>query len=54
MSGVIKQKVRSALCDEDKLDAFNKALYQGKRVVYNKDGGEIEIESAARTHHGDI
>lgn len=29
-------------------------MYDGKRVVYNKDGGQIEIESAARTHHGDI
>ena len=27
MSNVIKQKVRSALCDEDKVDAFNKAMY---------------------------
>jgi len=54
MIGVIKQKVRSALCDEDKVDVYSKAMYKGKRVVYNKEGGEIEIESAARTHHGDI
>lgn len=54
MSAVIKQKVRSALCDVDKVDAYNKAMYKGTRVVYNKDAKEIEVESAARTHHGDI
>ena len=54
MSAVIKQKVRSALCDADKVDAYNKAMYKGTRIVYNKDAKEIEVESAARTHHGDI
>ena len=54
MSAVIKQKVRSALCDVDKVDAYNKAMYHGTRVVYDKDSKEIEVESAARTHHGDI
>ena len=29
MSNVIKQKVRSALCDEDKVDAFNKGKIGG-------------------------
>jgi len=43
MIGVVKQKVRSALCDEDKVDYFNKSMYKGSRVVYNKDGGQVEI-----------
>ena len=54
MSAVIKQKVRSALCDADKVDKYNKDMYKGTRVVYSKDGKELEVESAARTHHGDI
>lgn len=37
MKAVIKQKVRSALCNEEQVDAFNKAMYEGKRVEYDNE-----------------
>lgn len=41
MRNVIKQKVHSALCDEDKVDVFNKAMYEGKRVMYDHEKGQV-------------
>jgi len=40
MRAVIKQKVHSALCNVDQVEAYNKAMYVGKRVVYDHDAGE--------------
>lgn len=37
MKAVIRQKVRSALCNEEQVDLFNKAMYEGKRVEYDHD-----------------
>ena len=37
MQSVIKQKVHSALCDDDRVEAFNKAMYVGKHVIYDKN-----------------
>ena len=54
MTAVIKQKVRSALCNTDEVDMFNKAMYQGTHIVYNKNHEELEVSNAGRTHHGDI
>ena len=37
MKSVIKQKVHSALCNEETIDKANKAMYEGKFAVYDKD-----------------
>lgn len=39
MRNVIKQKVYSALCDTDRVDVFNKSMYEGKRVMYDNEKG---------------
>ena len=39
MKAVIKQKVHSALCNDDQVEAYNKAMYVGKRVVYDNESG---------------
>ena len=58
MRNVIKNKLHSALCDEDQVEKFNKAMYIGKRVVFDKEEGEqIMIDDPScgeRTHHPDI
>ena len=36
MRAIIKQKVHSALCNEDQVEHFNKAMFEGKRVKYDK------------------
>ena len=53
MRAVIKQKVHSALCNEDQVDKYNKAMYIGKRTEYDEDDNAIEIDDphfAQRTH----
>ena len=40
MRAVIKQKVHSALCNEDQVEAYNKAMYAGKRTVFDPDTRE--------------
>ena len=58
MRAVIKQKVHSALCNEDAVEAYNKAMYTGKRTVYDpdtQDTYEVEdMNKAKRTHHDHI
>ena len=45
MRAVIKQKVHSALCNEDQVEAYNKAMYVGKRTVFDPDTKEAyEVE----------
>lgn len=41
MRNVIKQKVHSALCNPDKVDVYNKAMYDGKRVIYDNEKGQL-------------
>jgi hypothetical protein len=41
MRAVIKQKVHSALCNEEAVDHFNKAMYEGKHVVFDKATEEL-------------
>lgn len=41
MKAVIKQKVHSALCNEESVDAFNKAMYIGKRAEYDPETDEM-------------
>ena len=41
MRSVIKQKVHSALCNEEAVESFNKAMYEGKHVVYDKATEEL-------------
>ena len=41
MRSVIKQKVHSALCNDEQVDAFNKAMYEHKRVEYDKETEEL-------------
>lgn len=41
MRAAIKQKVHSALCNEESVEIFNKAMYEGKRVVYDKEAEEL-------------
>ena len=66
MRGVIKQKVHSALCNDDQVEAYNKAMYVGKRYL-KRDDPEYEYDDdnqttkmiddpkcAQRTHHADI
>lgn len=58
MRAIIKQKVHSALCNEDSVDQFNKAMFEGKRVKYDKHMEElVTVEDpryAQRTQHNDI
>lgn len=58
MRAVIKQKVHSALCNEDAVEAYNKAMYTGKRLVYDHDTKEsYEVDDhtkAKRTQHDHI
>lgn len=41
MKAVIKQKVQSALCNDEVYDAADKAMYEGKSVVYDKVAEEL-------------
>ena len=58
MKEVIKQKVYSALCNEESVDQFNKAMYENKRVVYDEELNENVViddpSQAQRTHHPEI
>ena len=31
----------SALCNEDSVDIYNKAMYEGKRVMYDNEKGQV-------------
>ncbi len=62
MRSVIKQKVHSALCNVDAVEAYNKNMYDGHVVEYDHDEKElvsyvpedVPENSRQRTHHGDI
>jgi len=41
MRAVIKQKVHSALCNDEAVDLADKAMYEGKRVVYDTVAEEL-------------
>lgn len=41
MKAVIKQKVHSALCNEETIEKQNKAMYEGKRAVWDQDLEEM-------------
>ena len=41
MKSVIKQKVHSALCNEETIDKANKAMYEGKFAVFDKESQEM-------------
>ena len=41
MKAVIKQKVHSALCNEETIENQNKAMYEGKRAVWDQDLEEM-------------
>ena len=40
MKSIIKQKVHSALCDPDRVDEYNKAMY-GRHVVFDQATQEL-------------
>jgi len=59
MRNVIKQKVHSALCNVDAVEAYNKNMYDGHRVEWDHDEKELvsthfDERNRQRTHHGDI
>jgi len=58
MKAVIKQKVHSALCNEDQVEAYNKAMYIHEKLKYDEETGEDIIvqdpDAAERTHHTDL
>ncbi len=41
MRQVIKQKVHSALCNVDAVEAYNKDMYDGHLVEYDHDEKEL-------------
>ena len=41
MKSVIKQKVHSALCNEETIDKAKKAMYEGKFAVFDKELKEM-------------
>jgi len=56
MRAVIKQKVHSALCNDDAFEAADKAKYEDKVAVYDKVTEELVTGDAPaeRTAHKDI
>jgi len=58
MKAVIKQKVHSALCNADAVEAYNKAMYVHESLKYDEDKDEdVMVQNpdlAERTHHHDL
>ncbi len=58
MRSVIKQKVHSALCNVDAVEAYNKNLYAGHLAKHDHDENELiavpDDSIKQRSHHGDI
>lgn len=58
MRQVIKAKVHSALCNEEAFQAHDKAMYVGKREMFDKETEEFyevyDTKFAKRTPHPDI
>lgn len=58
MKQIIRHKVHSALCNEESVEIFNKAMYEGKIAQYDADLEENVLvddpSQAQRTHHPEI